>query len=97
MLVANDELIKKCKELGLNISLILDAALERELNPQATEAFNKAIGLKMESYDAWLTKNPKLKEEYENDMVLEPERKGRKEIRHGSLGQVTSAIQDSRC
>jgi post-segregation antitoxin (ccd killing protein) len=32
-----------CKENGINISLLLDAALERETNPKAEKHFAKAI------------------------------------------------------
>jgi len=64
-LTANRELVDKAKKMGFNISLILDAALEREVNPEAKEAFDRAIKFKNELMLSYLRKM-KLEKQFED-------------------------------
>lgn len=77
-LSANSELVEKAKEKRINISLLLDAALERELNPAPKEAFNKAQELQNRVYKDYLQKTKQLNnfEEFKyKDVAVEKERK----------------------
>jgi len=60
----NRELLAIAKEKGINISLLLDAALERELNPECQAAYNKALEKKIDSLMSWMKAQPKSEEDY---------------------------------
>lgn len=53
-LSVNAELVKVAQEKGINISLLLDGALERELNPTSKEAYLNAIKFKNKLYKEYL-------------------------------------------
>jgi len=60
----NRELLAIAKEKGINMSLLLDAALERELNPECKEAYHKAIEKKLDLIHAWMKDKPRSEEDY---------------------------------
>ena len=61
-LTANAELVRKAKDMGINMSLLFDAALEREINPAPKEAFNKAQELQNRVYKDYIADAHKLKD-----------------------------------
>jgi len=91
----NRELLKKAKEQGVNISLILDAALEKELNIFSQEEYLKAVERKSENLKKFLDKKG-LNDEYYKFIeggdinVLEKEK-----ARNTSLGQALTSLKDS--
>ena len=78
-LSVNDELVKKAQLLGLNISLILDAALEREINPESRDNFIQAIQKKLTSIEGWFENNNSIKNKYYDD--VDKSRGGEKNVR----------------
>lgn len=68
-LVGNAELILKAQELGLNISQILDSAMEKEINPSSQKAYTNAVATKLHNLEAWLIKN-QLEEAYYEDKSI---------------------------
>jgi len=99
-LVANQELIEKAKEKGINLSLLFDAALERELNPECEKAFMQAVTRKLDSLTAWMEKNPSIEGKYYKDMETKSEKGGEKNVLvqkegHGNLKQALTSFGDS--
>ena len=102
-IVINSELKQKAQELGLNISLILDAALSRELDPDSKEGYVKKIEERMQKLDEFL-KEKDLKGAY-YDYILNKDNKGgenvvldkegAREIRERNIGQAIADLKDS--
>ena len=77
--VINEELLKKAKAKGLNISLILDAALERELNSPASQNYLKSLEKKIDNLTKWM-KEKNLEMAYYSDLFAKEDRKGVKNV-----------------
>ena len=56
-LSVDNKKVEKCHEQGINISLLLDAALERELNVENKEAFVVAMERQNKSLKDFVAKN----------------------------------------
>jgi len=61
----NRELLAKAKEQGLNISIVLDAALEKELNSYSQEAFMRAMERQNDGFKKFI-QDSKLEDTYES-------------------------------
>ena len=75
---------EECKEKGMNISLILDAALERELDPDRKENYEKARENKLTTYKDYIqtTKQEEQLDNFiENVVEKKPEQKNRSFVR----------------
>lgn len=100
-LTINRELLAKAKEKGINISLLLDAALERELNPSCQEAHMKAISRKLDSVMGYFKLNPRVEEDYFKQLEEKAEKGGEKNVlvqkegRKDNLKQALTNIRDS--
>ena len=88
-LSVNRELLSKAKLMNINISLLLDAALERELNPNCKDAYFRALEKKIASISAWMEKNPSI----EKDYYAEIEKKAQK----GGEVNVLEKKRESSC
>ena len=85
----NKDLLAKAKEMGINISLLVDGALERELDPQCKDAYFRALEKKIASISAWMEKNPSI----EKDYYAEIEKKAQK----GGEVNVLEKKRESSC
>lgn len=89
-LTIDKDLLIRAKEKGINISMILNSALSRELNVTDEEAFKRALELNNKSFQNFIERFDLQNkyEEFKYGHMDENVSQGRKEIRERDTGQI---------